>query len=207
MVLGTGDRAKQIDSLRPGADHAGMIIIGYVDLGCDEQRISSGRIFTLGDDSLRSLAEQLEVDEIVVAADDRRNGLPVDEILECKMHGIHIMEAASFYERQLGKIRLDALHPSNVIFADGFTQAVSKITEKRILDIVVSTVMIVLTLPLMVLTVVAAVSMRCFCLPCRRHTLILHTCRPGRTIRSSTGYTRARISWERVTGCQLSDNA
>ena len=155
LVLGTGDRAKQIESLRPGADHAGMIVIGYVDLGCDEQRISGGRIFTLGDDSLRSLAEQLEVDEIVVAADDRRNGLPVDEILECKMHGIHIMEAASFYERQLGKIRLDALHPSNVIFADGFTQAVSKITEKRVLDIIVSAIMIVLTLPVMLLTAAA----------------------------------------------------
>lgn len=155
LVLGIGDRAKQIENLRGGPDEVGVSIVGFVDLGSDNRMIEQGRVVSLGDRSLRSLADELDVDEIVVAIDDRRKGLPVDDILECKMYGFHIMEAADFYERQLGKIRLDALHPSNVIFADGFTQAVIKLTEKRIMDIVFSTIMIALTLPVMIIAAAA----------------------------------------------------
>lgn len=155
LVLGTGDRAKQIENLRGGPDEAGVTLVGFVDLGSDARLVAGGRVHDLEGGSLRELAERLDVDEIVVAIDDRRKGLPVDDILECKMYGFHIMEAADFYERQLGKIRLDTLHPSNVIFADGFTQAVLKLTEKRIMDIVFSTLMIVATLPVMLLTALA----------------------------------------------------
>ena len=65
------------------------------------------------------------------------------------------MEAADFYERQLGKIRIDTLHPSNVIFADGFTQAVIRSSEKRAMDILVSALMLLSTLPIMALTAAA----------------------------------------------------
>lgn len=155
LVLGIGERAKQIDNLRRAAERVAAVVVGYVDLGCDERLVSSERIFKLDPRGLRALVEELEVQEIVVATDDRRNGLPVDDILECKMHGLHIMEAADFYERQLGKIRLDALYPSNVIFADGFTQAILRRTEKRVMDVIASAIGIVLTLPVMALTALA----------------------------------------------------
>ena len=155
LVLGIGERARQIDNLRGGVDQVSADVIGYVDLGCDERLVAGERIFALGQRSLRALAEELDVHEIVVATDDRRKGLPVDDILECKMYGIHIMEAADFYERQLGKIRIDTLHPSNVIFADGFTQAVIRSSEKRAMDIVVSALMLIATLPIMAMTAAA----------------------------------------------------
>ena len=155
LVLGIGERARQIDNLRGGVDQVSADVIGYVDLGCDERLVAGERIFALGQRSLRALAEELDVHEIVVATDDRRKGLPVDDILECKMYGIHIMEAADFYERQLGKIRIDTLHPSNVIFADGFTQAVIRSSEKRAMDIVVSALMLIATLPIMAITAAA----------------------------------------------------
>ncbi len=155
LVLGIGDRARQIDNLRGGVDRVSADVVGYVDLGCELRLIGNERIFSLGERSLRALAEELDVHEIVVATDDRRKGLPVDDILECKMYGIRILEAADFYERQLGKIRIDTLHPSNVIFADGFTQAVIRSSEKRVMDILVSALMLVATLPIIVVTVAA----------------------------------------------------
>ena len=155
LVLGIGERARQIDNLRGGVDQVSADVVGYVDLGCDERLVGNERIFALGERSLRALAEELDVHEIVVATDDRRKGLPVDDILECKMYGIRIMEAADFYERQLGKIRIDTLHPSNVIFADGFTQAVIRSSEKRVMDIMVSALMLVATLPIIAVTVAA----------------------------------------------------
>ncbi len=155
LVLGIGDRARQIDNLRGGVDRVSADVVGYVDLGCDVRLVGSERIFLLGERSLRAFAEELDVHEIVVATDDRRKGLPVDDILECKMYGIRILEAADFYERQLGKIRIDTLHPSNVIFADGFTQAVIRSSEKRVMDLLVSAIMLVATLPIIVVTAAA----------------------------------------------------
>ncbi len=155
LVLGTGERARQIEMLQASAEQAGVDVVGYVTLGDERKLIAGARVHETTPAGLRELAERLDVEEIVVATDDRRKGLPVDDILECKMHGIRILEAADFYERQLGKIRLDTLHPSNVIFADGFTQAVIKLTEKRILDVAASAVMLLAAMPVMLVTAIA----------------------------------------------------
>lgn len=155
LVLGTGERARQIELMTQESPQQGVSIAGYIVTGSDDRHVASSRVHQLGNQSLRELAEGLDVEEIVVAIDDRRKGLPVDDILECKMYGIRILEAADYFERQLGKIRLDTLHPSNVIFADGFTQAVIKLSEKRALDICASAVMLVLALPVMLATAIA----------------------------------------------------
>ena len=155
LVLGTGSRAKQIANILRSECRIGVNILGFINLGNDERLIPAPRTIELGQRSLRELVDEMDADEIVVAIDDRRRGLPIDDILECKMYGVSIIEAADFYERQLGKIRLDTLHPSNVIFADGFTQAVITDTEKRVLDVIASTLLVVCTLPILALTTIA----------------------------------------------------
>lgn len=156
LVLGAGERAKQIENLERSSGQGNIRIVGFVACEKGPPAVAGQAIMTLSDSgNLRALAEELDVDEIVVAIDDRRKSLPVDQILECKMYGIRIFEAADFLERQLGKIRLDTLHPSNVIFADGFTQAVIKLTEKRILDILACVVLLVVAAPAMLVTAVA----------------------------------------------------
>jgi sugar transferase (PEP-CTERM system associated) len=154
LVLGAGERARQIENLRRASDRQGVTIVGFVDLGKQAPAVSRSKILRL-ESSLLALAGRYAVDEIVVALDDRRKGIPIDAILQCKMHGLRIIEVSDFCERQLGKIRLDSLHPSNVIFADGFTQAVAKTTSKRLCDIVVSSVLLLATAPLMLLVALA----------------------------------------------------
>lgn len=151
IVLGVGERAKQIENLRRASDRQGITLVGFVDIGIDSQVVSEAKTIrpTV---PLRTLAERFAAEELVVAIDDRRKGLPVDEILDCKMHGIRILDEATFLERQLGKIRLDALHPSGVIFADGFTQAVMRRGEKRLFDLVASLILLTITLPIMLVT-------------------------------------------------------
>ncbi len=154
MVLGVGDRAAQIDKLRRASGRDGISVVGYVDIGTDQAAVADEKILRV-DSSLLDLARRYAVDEIVVALDDRRKGIPIDAILQCKMHGLKILEAPEFYERQLGKIRLDSLHPSNVIFADGFSQAVVKTASKRCVDLLASSVLLLLTAPIMLLTALA----------------------------------------------------
>jgi sugar transferase (PEP-CTERM system associated) len=156
LVLGIGERARQIENLRRSSDRTGITLVGFIDIGIDPQVVDESRIVK-PNVPLRELADRFAADEIVIAIDDRRKGLPVNQILDCKMHGIRILEEGAFLERQLGKIRLDAMHPSSVIFADGFTQAVLKKTEKRVLDILLASILFVVALPFMILTTIAIV--------------------------------------------------
>lgn len=154
LVLGVGERALQIENLRRASDRVGITLIGYVDIGIGPQMVNSASVIR-PTGSLLELARRFAADEIVIAIDDRRKGLPINEILDCKMDGIGILEEGTFLERQLGKIRLDALHPSQVIFSDGFTQAVLKKTEKRILDVAIASLLLLLSLPLFILAALA----------------------------------------------------
>lgn len=156
LVLGVGERAKQIENLRRATDRLGVTLVGFIDIGIDRQVVSEAKIIRPSV-SLRVLAERFAAEELVVAIDDRRKGLPVDDILDCKMHGIRILDQSTFLERQLGKIRLDAIHPSGVIFSDGFTQAVIRRWEKRLFDVVASLFLLTLALPIMCVAALAIV--------------------------------------------------
>lgn len=155
MILGVGNNAQLIAKLRRKTDHRGINLVGFVDLGQDEQVVDSGKVISLGEQSLCDFVEANDIDEIVVAFDDRRNNVPVDEILQCKMSGIQVIDVSTFYERQLGKMKLDSLHPSNFIFADGYTQAVLKSSGKRVFDIVISLLLTLTLLPVMALVALA----------------------------------------------------
>jgi sugar transferase (PEP-CTERM system associated) len=154
LVLGVGERALQIENLRRASDRVGIVLVGYVDIGVGSRLVNPDSVIRPSG-SLLDLAQRFAVDEIVVAIDDRRKGLPIEQILDCKMSGIRILEESHFLERQLGKIRLDALHPSQVIFSDGFTQAILKRTEKRIMDVIIAALLLLLSSPLLLLAALA----------------------------------------------------
>ena len=152
--MGAGERARQIHNLRRASDRVGITIVGFVDPGTDERLIADDKIISQNG-SLVNLVDKYAIDEIVVAIDDRRRGLPLEDLLECKMHGVAILQAPEFYERQLGKIRLDSVNPSNMVFAEGYTQAVLKRSEKRAVDILASLVLLLVTLPVSALVALA----------------------------------------------------
>ncbi len=155
LVLGTGKTAQLISFLKRKTDHRGIRILGFAAIGNDERLIPDERIVSLDNKSLLDYVKENDIDEIVVAVDDRRNTLPIDDILRCRMHGIQVIDVSTFYERQLGKIKLDSLYPSNFIFSDGFRQAAIKSSTKRVFDVIVSSSLSFLTLPVMGLTALA----------------------------------------------------
>lgn len=153
LVLGTGAKAAQIEHL-PGDILRAIKIIGYVRLPAEESVVPPARILPLTG-TLYELAEHYQIDEILVTTDDRDNGLPIDEILECKISGVYVVDLLMFFERETGKIRLDALQPSKLIFSDGFHQAVLKTTSKRLFDILAALLLLAFTWPIMLLTALA----------------------------------------------------
>jgi sugar transferase (PEP-CTERM system associated) len=148
LVLGVGKNASRIEELQRGVNSS-FLVVGYVQLHEDEKRQVPTEGLLPIKVRLTDLTDRLQIDEIVVALDDRRKGFPAEQVLECKIQGFRISHFLDFYERETGKIQLDALRPSNLIFARGFRQTLLKQAIKRLFDIVASLFLLALTWPLM----------------------------------------------------------
>lgn len=155
LVLGTGYKAHQVEQLSTGSHGRGFALVGFVRMNeADDVIVDGARVLPAGT-LLRRYTENERIDEIIVAMDDRRRGFPVDDILDCKINGVTVSDLATFFERESGKIRIDALHPSSMIFSDGFRQAALKSFGKRCFDVVASLLLLGLTWPIMLATAIA----------------------------------------------------
>ncbi len=154
LVLGTGKKASTIAELRRKTDQFGFIIMGYVHLRGTEDIIDQSRIIKLKM-ALKDYCVINEIDEIVLAVDDRRKSFPVKDLLDCKMSGIELLDLATFFERETGKIRLDQIHPSWFMLSNGFHKSSFQSVAKRIFDLTSGVGLFILTWPFMLLSVLA----------------------------------------------------
>ena len=91
---------------------------------------------------------------VIVAMDERRGNLPVNELLECKMHGIPIIEGETFFEELTGKLLVDKINPSWLIFKEGFIISSSSSILKRLVGAVISLVGLVIASPVLLVTAI-----------------------------------------------------
>jgi sugar transferase (PEP-CTERM system associated) len=156
LVLGAGEQAQQISQqLRRKTDRRGFLVVGYVHVRGEHDAVDEELIIR-PDVPLLTLANKLQVDEIVIGVGDRRRkSFPVQELLDCKLSGVDVIDLLGFFEREVGKIKLDILNPSWMIFSDGFNQSALFSVEKRAFDIVISLFLLFLTWPAMLLVAFA----------------------------------------------------
>lgn len=105
-------------------------------------------------EQLEEIVEREGIDKIVVALSDRRGVLPVEVLLSCKLRGVKAEDVATFYEQVSGKIMLENLRPSWLIFSEDFTISALTRALKRLQDIVLSIVGGVLALPVAILVAI-----------------------------------------------------
>ena len=150
LVLGAGHRADRLRQLgeRP---EAGFAIVGYIGMS-DAKPVIDEAINRSAIHNLKRFVENLGVSEVVLALEERRNSLPLSDLLRIKTAGVHVNDFSSFIERETGRVDLDTVNPSWLIFSDGFSsgRAVSSVA-KRLFDIAASSVLLALTVPLIVL--------------------------------------------------------
>lgn len=154
LVLGAGQRVKPLAMLRRKSDLVGFNIIGYVPFAGDRVETDSSRLVDPGKD-LADYVARNRIDEIVVAMDDRRRGLPADELLRCRTQGAEVVDLLTFLERETGKIKLDVMYPSWLAFSQGFRHGILRALVKRVFDIVASLVLLLLAMPVAALTALA----------------------------------------------------
>ena len=150
LVIGAGKRANTLTELRRKSDKFGFTILGFTHFRGEEDFVNPEKVLNLNV-PLVEFVDKNDVDEIVLAIDDRRKGIPMHELLECKMRGVDIIDVITFFERETGKIRLDQLHPSWLLFSAGFNQSVFRDFTKRSFDILASSFLLLITWPFMLL--------------------------------------------------------
>lgn len=153
IVLGAGKTANALTELRRKSDRFGFKILGFIRLPGTKDIIPKEKIIQI-DVPLIRFVEANEIDEIVLALDDRRKSNPVQDLLDCKMRGIDIVDVVSFFERETGKIRIDQLQPSWLLFSHGFRHGVVRNVTKRAFDLLASSFILSITWPLMLLTTI-----------------------------------------------------
>ncbi|GBL45334.1 sugar transferase [Sulfuriferula multivorans] len=156
LVLGSGSRAAKVDQLIKSMSSARSLqIVGYLPLQGNHHYVEHARVLH-DTTSLGEIVTKYNIHEIVIAVRDRRDGgLPVSELLECKLRGINVIELSSFFERENGQLQLESLNASWIILSEGFKQGLARDTIKRIFDLVVSLVIMLISLPAMALTALA----------------------------------------------------
>lgn len=154
LVLGAGRRAARIGALaeKPGA---GFTVVGYVAM-TDQAPDLPGAVRRGDIASLSDHVTDLDAGEVVLALEERRNALPLADLLRIKTTGVHVNDMASFIERETGRVDLATTNPSVLIFSDGFSagQRVARVS-KRLFDIFVSLLLLVATMPLLLFTAIA----------------------------------------------------
>jgi sugar transferase (PEP-CTERM system associated) len=90
-----------------------------------------------------------------MALDDKRTLTPVDELIESRMNGVEVIDLVNFFQLQAGKILVDYITPSWLIYADGFQSSTTSMLRKRAFDLVTSFLLLMATWPIMLLTVIA----------------------------------------------------
>ncbi|HEX8641986.1 MAG TPA: TIGR03013 family XrtA/PEP-CTERM system glycosyltransferase [Allosphingosinicella sp.] len=154
LVLGAGPRAARVEALARWSG-AGFAVVGFVAMNDGPPAVASA---TNRADipSLPRHLLKLGAVEVVLALEERRNSLPLNDLLRIKTTGVEVHEFSSFLERETGRVDLDSLNPSWLIFSDGFSagRRLSSLA-KRLFDLVVSFVILVLGAPLIALAALA----------------------------------------------------
>lgn len=150
LVLGSGLRAQRLKALSERPE-SGFVIVGYIAMNEGDAQVEEA-IARSAIHALDRFVENLGASEVVLALEERRNALPLKDLLRIKTAGVHVNDFSSFMERETGRVDLDTVNPSWLIFSDGFSsgRAVSSVA-KRIFDVLASGVLLALTFPLIAL--------------------------------------------------------
>jgi sugar transferase (PEP-CTERM system associated) len=154
VVLGAGARAARIKALQqqPGA---AFVVVGYLSMSEPNRVIPEA----IARDAIYNLADHvvlLNASEVVLALEERRNALPLKDLLRIKTTGVHVNDISTFLERETGRVDLQSVNPSWLIFSDGFSSGrMLSGVFKRLFDITASLILLAIVAPVIAITAIA----------------------------------------------------
>lgn len=149
VLLGAGGIAESIGAYIGREKDSGYRIVAQVS----GRGHNSLQVPTYDDaEHLSRICREHRAEKIVVTLDDKRGQMPIEELMACKLQGLQIVTGIKFYEELAGKILVEKVNPSWIIFSEGFKSSRMTAVAKRVIDVVVSAAGLTATLPLCLLT-------------------------------------------------------
>lgn len=154
LVYGAGKNAELINSsMRRSCDRKSFVLVGFVPVAEQPLHVSEAQRLRT-DMGLSELTQWLRVDEVVVAPDERRGGLPMDEMLKCAQRGVAVSDISTFFEREAGMVTLNIADPSWLVFSGGFDHSMPRLLSKRLFDLIAASALLFMAWPVMLLVAI-----------------------------------------------------
>ena len=159
LIVGTGAEASALASDLASSRRAPRDVVGLYPASTDERgssRTETGQRIFSREQSISELVSRYRVHEIIVAVREQRGGgVPMDELLACRIRGIPVLDLAAYSEKTRCEVPIDSLKGSWLVYGHGFVQGHARRVLKRIFDVVCSIVLLVLLSPLVLLAMIA----------------------------------------------------
>jgi sugar transferase (PEP-CTERM system associated) len=159
LIVGTGEEAQGVANDLGAAGSARRTIVGFYPTSADTALAGSqalaAPVFPKGL-SIDEVVQKYRVDEVIVAVREQRGGgVPMDQLLACRIRGIPVLDLAGFFERAKGEVPTDSLKASWLVYGHGFVQGGLRTLMKRVFDLISSSLLLVIASPVIVLTAIA----------------------------------------------------
>ncbi len=155
VVLGVSRAAPVIVKLQSAGSQPFMVLGFLDDAPGVHDKLPPGYELLGKSKDLLNIADELQPNLVLVSLPNMRGAFPADDLLQCRLRGIRVEDWPTFYEKQTGKILVSGLRPSWLIFSDGFVKTNLTQTFKRVTDVILAVVGLVLSLPMMGLVALA----------------------------------------------------
>lgn len=158
LVLGSGERASIIEKkMRRQTDRKGFDLVGFVTMKGDTPGVENETIIDINyANELCNYVLDNNISEIIIAPDERRQELPVEQLFNCKMNGVYVSDILDFIERETGQIAVNLIYPSWFIYSNGF-ESTNHLRNSLdyALNVFLAVIVFLLTWPLMLIAVIA----------------------------------------------------
>jgi len=149
LILGSGKLARDIARAILGEQELSLHVEGFLSSDPKLKGVSIVNPKVIGGiDELSTIVNEAHIDKIIVALEERRGTLPLEELLKFKSYGIKIEDGISYYEKVSNQILAEYINPSDLIFCDGFKLSYGTLFIKRTYDILLSCIGLIISSPL-----------------------------------------------------------
>jgi sugar transferase (PEP-CTERM system associated) len=156
LIMGTGPTGISLARDILARPELQLKVVGFLDEkgeNIGKSLVNPGIIGAAAD--VESIVQREKIDHVVISLLERRGRMPVRQLLHLKFAGVRVEDAHSFYERMTGRIILERLSPSWLILSDGFRKSTMLVWAKRLIDVLLSLVSMILFLPLFAVVALA----------------------------------------------------
>jgi len=152
LILGSGELARNIVREIINDKDLSIHVVGFITDDPKLKGLSIVNPKVIGDmKELPKIVNEEKIDKIIVAMEERRGSIPLDDLLQYKSYGIKIEDGVNFYEKVTNKLLVEYITPSNLIFCDGFKLSYITMLLKRTYDVSLSFIGLLFTSPLLLI--------------------------------------------------------